>query len=400
MKRLSGADVLLDMGQIVAALLLLSIPQDNPNIIRRGRYDNSLLRFTRDHEGRVAFIGGSITRMNGYRPMVAKWLQERFPETKFDIVAAGISSTCSTTGAFRLPTHVFGRGPVDLLFVEFAVNDDQDAAHPRRDCIRGMEGIIRQARRLNRNIDIVVTFFVNPRMLEQLREGKTPLSMAAHGEVLKLYNVTTIHLAREVAQRINDGKMTWKEFGGTHPKPAGNQLCAKMIGDLLTAAWKDATGTFLLPHGESSKPLDFQSYYQGHFVRPDKATSGKNWSWAIPKWKSLPGNNRSRFNGIKLMSSDTPGANLVLEFEGRGVGAYVLAGPDAGIVEASVDNGPVRKIDLYHRYSKGLHYPRTVMFDADLKEGKHVLRLEVSADRNPKSKGTAIRILQFAVNGP
>lgn len=40
------------------------------------------------------------------------------------------------------------------------------------------------------------------------------------------------------------------------------------------------------------------------------------------------------------------------------------------------------------------------MFDADLEEGKHVLRLWVSADRNPKSKGTAIRILQFAVNGP
>ena len=41
-----------------------------------------------------------------------------------------------------------------------------------------------------------------------------------------------------------------------------------------------------------------------------------------------------------------------------------------------------------------------MMFDADLAERRHVLKLKVSADRNPGSRGTAIRILQFAVNGP
>ena len=47
--------------------------------------------------------------------------------------------------------------------------------------------------------------FMNPGMLEQLREGKMPLSMAAHEKVLKAYNVSTIFLAREVAivMRVN-----------------------------------------------------------------------------------------------------------------------------------------------------------------------------------------------------
>ena len=91
-------------------------------------------------------MGGSITQMNGYRPMVSQFLENKFPKTKFEFINAGISSTCSTTGAFRLKSHVLDKGDIDLFFIEFAVNDDQDAAHAERDCVRGMEGIIRHAR--------------------------------------------------------------------------------------------------------------------------------------------------------------------------------------------------------------------------------------------------------------
>ena len=174
----------------------------NRNVILRGSYANSQLQFDKLKTGRVAFMGGSITQMNGYRPMVARWLQKRFPGTKFDFINAGISSTCSTTGAFRA-FRMLAKGKIDLFFIEFAVNDDQDAGHASRECVRGMEGIIRQARKAQPNMDIVVTHFVNPGMLEQLREGEMPLSMAAHEKVLKAYNVSTIFLAREVADRID-----------------------------------------------------------------------------------------------------------------------------------------------------------------------------------------------------
>ena len=67
----------------------------NRNVILRGSYANSQLQFDKLKTGRVAFMGGSITQMNGYRPMVARWLQKRFPGTKFDFINAGISSTLS-----------------------------------------------------------------------------------------------------------------------------------------------------------------------------------------------------------------------------------------------------------------------------------------------------------------
>jgi lysophospholipase L1-like esterase len=229
----------------VAAVLLpfcVIAAEPNRNVIDRGSYANSQLQFEKNKTGRVAFMGGSITQMNGYRPMVANWLAKRFPKTKFEFINAGISSTCSTTGAFRLKSEVLAKDRIDLFFIEFAVNDDQDAGHDARECIRGMEGIIRQARKDQPNMDIVVTHFVNPGMLEQLRSGKIPISMAAHEKVLKAYDVSTIFLAREVADQIDAGKLTWKVFGGTHPKPAGNAIAAGMIDQLLTAAWGEALG--------------------------------------------------------------------------------------------------------------------------------------------------------------
>jgi len=146
------------------------------NVQFRGNLDHARAKFERQKVGTVAFLGGSITEMEGYRPLVCSLLQKRFPETKFKFIAAGIGSTCSTTGAFRLDRDVLSQGPVDLFFVEFAVNDDQDAHHTRAECIRGLEGILRHARMQNPAMDIVVTFFVNPEMLKTLQAGRVPLT--------------------------------------------------------------------------------------------------------------------------------------------------------------------------------------------------------------------------------
>jgi hypothetical protein len=97
-----------------------------------------------------------------------------------------------------------------------------------------------------------------------------------------------------------------------------------------------------------------------------------------------------------MLTATKPGAELTLKFEGTAVGAYIVAGPDAGMVEASVDDGPGEVIDLYHDYSKGLHYPRTVMFGTELAPGVHILRLRM-VDQT-RSVGHAMRIMQFVAN--
>ena len=372
----------------------------SPNVRRRGSLANSRIQFERAQTGHVAFIGGSITEMNGYRPLVCKSLERRFPHTKFTFTDAGISSTCSTTGAFRLADHVLARGPVDLFFVEFAVNDDQDAHHTRTECIRAMEGIVRHTRRHNPRADIVFTYFVNPGMLKTLQAGGVPLPIAAHEAVAAHYAIPTIHLAQEVADRIAAGTLTWKQFGGTHPAPHGNALCASLIDELLTAAWQaplppDAGPT---PHPTPPKPLDPLHYGRGRLIDPATAKAGAGWTLGVPSWKTLKGACRRRFARVPLLCGERPGAELRLAFTGTAVGAYVLAGPDAGTVEARIDGGEPVIVDLTHRFSARLHYPRTVIFAADLAPGPHTLVLRIADRAHPRSTGHAVRILHFVAN--
>lgn len=363
----------------------------------RGSLDNCRIKFEREKAGTVAFLGGSITEMNGYRPMVYDLLKKRFPNTAFKFVDAGISSTCSTTGAMRLEHDVLAQGPIDLFFVEYAVNDDQDGFHTREECIRGLEGIIRHARASNPNMDIVVTFFVNEGMLDKLQHGATPLTIETHRAVAERYKVSNINLAKEVADQITGAKLTWKQYGGVHPAPYGNGICANMIDELMSRAWTAplAADAKLIPHATPT-PLDSLNYEHGRFIDPATAELKKGWTLGIPDWKSLKGGKRSRFTSIPMLSATEPGAELSLKFEGTAVGAYVCAGPDAGVVEASIDGGEFHPVNLLHKYSEGLHYPRTVLFAGELKPGPHILALRVSAESH--GKGHAARIMQFVAN--
>jgi len=201
-----------------------------------------------------------------------------------------------------------------------------------------------------------------------------------------------------VADQIDAGKLTWKVFGGTHPKPAGNAIAAGMIGQLLTAAWEKPLGYTPKPHSVPKAVLDEGSYFNGHFLSPAKSANDA-WTWHVPQWKQIPGGFRSNpFGGMKLLTVEKVGKETTVKFKGRALGAYVLAGPDAGVVEVSIDGGHWKRVDLYHHYSRGLHYPRTVMFAADLKRGAHTAKIRLSEKSNSKSKGTAARILQFTVN--
>ena len=376
-----------------------SVQADGRNVVLRGSLANSRLVFEKTGKGHVAFIGGSITEMNGYRPMVCADLKQRFPNTDFTFTAAGMSSTCSTTGAFRLKEQVLDQGPVDLFFVEFAVNDDQDAHHDRRECIRGLEGIIRHVRQYNPAADIVVTHFVNESMLGKFKQSEERLSSRSHNEVLEHYDISGIELNREVFERIEAGTLTWKQFGGVHPAPVGNRICANTIRRLLERAWAEplAAEAAAKPHAMPA-PMDPNNYENGHFVAPAQAEIVRGWFLGIPAWSQLKGGHRARFDQENLLCATEPGAELRLKFAGRAIGIFLLAGPDAGMLEASVDGAPFRRFDLFHAYSAGLHYPRSVIFDADLAPGAHVLTLKLPGQKNAASKGTAARILEFCVN--
>jgi lysophospholipase L1-like esterase len=339
--------------------------------------------------------------MEGYRPMMYKVLKERFPDTEFKFTAAGVSSTCSDTGAFRLSTDVLAEGPVDLFFVEYAVNDDQDGNLSRKNCIRGMEGVISQVRAHNPNADIVMTHFVNESILFKLQKGEKPTSVQAHSDVAAHHGVSVNHLAQEVAECITAGKLDWKKFGGVHPAKYGNTMCATMIKNALLEEWSKplAKDAVKVPH-KKYPLMDPKSYSRGRFLPVSAVTTDENWQISVPQWKKeISGNVRKRFLGKPFIHSDKAGAKLTVKFTGTAIGAYILAGPDSGILKCRVDGGEPIELDPIHRYS-GFHYPRTVMFFNELDEGEHTLELEILENRDGRLKpgGTAFRALHFTAN--
>lgn len=344
--------------------------------------------------GHVVFMGGSITEMDGYRPIVMEQLKKRYPKTQFTFTNAGISSTCSTTGAFRLEEDVLAKGPVDLLLVEFAVNDDQDAHHAKRECILGMEGVVRHMRQHNPKADIVMVHFVNESMLEKLAKGEEPLSSGAHEEVAKRYGISSVHVARELSRRILGKTMTWNEYGGVHPGKAGNQMAADLVGEVFDQAEKTQLGKQLVAPYPLPEALDSGSYSKGRFLLNKSITLGEGWELSTPNWPQLKGECRGRFKNLELLWSDTPGAVMTAPFNGETLGAYVLAGPDAGTVEVSIDAGPFKPVLLKHAYSGGLHYPRTVILASGLADGKHTARIRLAKSESK----TAARIVRLAVD--
>ena len=366
----------------------------------RGGLGNCRVRFEREHAGRVAFLGGSITANPGWRDQVVAELKRRFPDTAFDFINAGIPSLGSTPGAFRFTRDVLARGPVDLLFAEAAVNDETNF-QTAVEQVRGMEGIVRHARLSNPAVDIVVLHFADPQKLAVIGQGQVPEVIASHEKVAAHYQVPSIDLAREVSERIVAGEFTWeKDFRDLHPSPFGQELYARAIARLFAAAWQGTAPDQPQPYALPAAPLDRGSYCQGRLVSVQEAETASGWRLE-PAWQPTDGaGTRAGFVGVPMLVAEQPGAHLRLRFTGTAVGVFVAAGPDAGAVEYRIDGGAASRRELFTPWSPGLHLPWAQVLGADLAEGEHQLELTVAADADPRSRGHAVRVAHFLVNGP
>ena len=343
----------------------------------------------------VMSLGGSITQNgSGHSGMIPDWFQQRYPDSEVEGINAGLSSTCSHTGAFRLGGLLDENGPIDLLVVEYAVNDDQDAAHTYSAALKGMEGIIRRAR--GAGIATLMVLYVNEALLAAAQKGEAAISVQAHLAVAESYGVPTVNVPVALARAVEAGTMSWSDYGGVHPGSEGYAFAVKP----MTEALERALEAEVSPSEKLKEAMDAASYFDGSFVEPSGARYEKGWTLGHPTRELLPvGDIREQFAEYPLLRSDQPGASLTLEFEGTAVGAFVLAGPDAGKVEVRVDDQEPRIVDLYHRYSSGLNYPRTIVFADGLESGKHRLKLKILDSKNEASRGNAVSILYFAVNG-
>ncbi len=365
---------------------------DPQHIQLRGDLTNAFSRFIREKKGCVAFLGGSITEMKGWRDMIEEDLHQRFPYTEFTFIDAGISSTGSTPHAFRLDNDVLSKGTPDLMFVEAAVNDDTNG-FTAVEQVRGMEGIVRHALRVNPKMDIVMLHFIYDPFIPILQKGRQPDVIINHEKVAQYYHISSINLAQEIAERMQSGELTWQEFGGTHPAWNGHKYYAAAINRLFDMESKTTNNLIAKPHLIPQKAMDAFSYDKGAFIdiRQAKLKGFEYTADWSPASDSV--STRKGFVHVPLLQAEKAGAALELDFTGKAIGIFCVPGPQAGIIEYRIDGGKPKRLNTHTEWSDSVYLPWVYMLATELDEAPHKLSLRMS-----KAPKTECLIRNFVVN--
>ncbi|MEN6427180.1 MAG: alpha-L-fucosidase [Phycisphaerales bacterium] len=314
----------------------------------------------------VAYLGGSITAANGWRPQTTAWLQQRYPKAQFSEINAAIGGTGSDLGVYRLGQDVLAHRP-DLVFVEFAVNDG--GASPEQ-IYRCMEGIVRQLRRADPATDICFVYTMHDGMLKDLAAGRLPRSASAMEFIADHYGIPSILLAHEAARRINAGEWVFTSSKPEMPadpdkglpaRPAfssdschpftetGHRLYAEAIARSFEAMESLRTpGPRLLP-----TPFTADNHEAAKLISLTAAMLGEGWQKLDPQTDRIARNFSERLP--ILWCADKAGATLSFTFHGRAAAVYDLLGPDGGELEVLVDDQParlVRRFDAYCTYHR------------------------------------------------
>ncbi|MBO9617637.1 MAG: SGNH/GDSL hydrolase family protein [Niabella sp.] len=362
-----------------------------------GSLNNVLDRIRKKQTVTVAFLGGSITNMTGWRDRVCTWLAQCYPAVHFNFINAGIPSLGSLPHVFRLQQDVLDKGPVDLLFIESAVNDYVNAT-PALTQQRALEGIIRHALTVNPYMNIIMMGFADEFKLADYAAGKIPAEIQLHERLARYYQLPFINLAKEVYERIQNKEFSWEgDFKNLHPAPFGQALYANAIETLLDKSFNKnetpAPAKTVLP-----KMLDTKSYVDGFYLPVEKAVLKKgfilNAAWTPKDGVST----RPGFVNRPVLEGVAPGAALELSFSGTAIGIAVVSGPDAGTIRYSIDGKEPGTIDLYTQWSSGLHLPWYVLLEDGLSKGPHRLSITIADEKNTRSKGNAVRIVHFLVS--
>lgn len=351
--------------------------------VMRGDLMHSFRSFHDRKRGRVAYMGGSVT-MRRWREGVQTWLRQQFPGTTFDFIMAGVGGTPAELGAFRVQADVLKNGPVDLFFLEFAVNGGTVAQ---------MEGIVRQVKAANPDVDIVMMYFASREHMGAFNRGNIPAIVVEHEKVAQHYNIPALYLYREIARRVADGRIEWGDFArdNMHPNTTGSDMYAACIVDFLEAAWR-APRTPAKPRRKFPRKLDPDCLDDGGFVPYASYRNAKGFR-LVKEWKH-PERVINIVLPTPLWEATEPGSELTIDFDGTTVGLYLMNCKDGGIAEVSIDDGTSQNVVAGNDRK---NMPRYMFLTDDLDPGPHSLTLRVSDRRPAKSQGTAVRLMQVLV---
>ena len=332
---------------------------------------------------KVAYLGGSITAQEGWRVKSLGWFKQRFPNASFSEINAAIGGTASDFGAFRLSDQVLKFNP-DLVFVEFAVNDD---GAPAEKIIRTIEGIVRQIWQHNPYTDICFIYTTKQTYLKAAPNGQLPETAEVMEKVAEKYQIPTINFGFEVAKLVNNNQLVIRgesselkgvkvfSSDGVHPYiETGHAIYQSVIMRSFESMIDSKPGK---PSKHTlKKPLADDCYSNPQMIDFTAGELSKNWE--ILQIKDVSAfKNFGQFL-TKFGKASQSGESLTIRFKGKTIGVYDFMGPDAGKVQVEID-GIVK--DTVSRFDPWCTYMRMNYFFIDhLEDKNHVVVFRLLSD--------------------
>ncbi len=348
----------------------VTVKESTPYTVRGG-LPNFYAKLNQGKEVKIVYFGGSITEQNGWRVQSAAELQKQFPKAKISSVNAAIGGTGSNLGAFRLQQDALSKRP-DLLFVEFAVNDDGAKPESIR---KSMEGIVRQTWRKLPDCDICFVYTItNATLNRDFKDGKLPQSASIMEDIAAYYNIPSVNFGYDIAAMVKDGKLVMTGKKDEMTRVSGDELNAAS-GLPATADGKTIfSGDGVHPYPDTGQVI-YNRSLMAALTEISKAGKPENHllkepmlieCWQNPETVYLDasaikvsGNNtkitgenntfRQFLGRMPQIRRLEPGASIEFRFTGTKVMLYDMYGPGSAEIEVTLD-GQTRKLQRFDAY--------------------------------------------------
>jgi hypothetical protein len=338
----------------------------------------------------LGFTGGSITDPRpgwNWPESVTAWFVDTFPGVRICVENAAIGATGSELAVFRAQRDLIDRG-CDLVFVEYAVNDQGEPSEKR---MRTREGLLRKLM-AGEGRDIVLAYTYSQEQYADITQGRVPATIAEFEALGTHYGIGSVWMGLYALREVMRGRMRWEEWlpDGLHPQSRGSLSYAQSVTAFLERELVSAPSLGTISAGaERPAPLN-PHHWEGAYPLPFERVT-LDGPWTIQRAAKLVWMDR-------ILTTSAVGARLSFDFEGRGLSLGFDFGKLSAEFRYRLDGGEWQQSVRDRPWWCGDDgWYRMFTVGDDLASGQHHVEIEVVHGNAENCNGTNFRLALIGV---